>query len=942
MAFDLKNILLKFSGPADDVFGDYIKHAANGGLARYRAIVQTGGKAGQPLYAHVIDMVFTLVRLLDLLELSVEEQRVLMLALSIHDLNKVPEFLHIRSYNEIAVPENIAAELERVGADEFFPAWREYLLDIEALMRAHSGHYQVAGNMLNRRQSRFALGNERVGQLAHLMRGLDKLDLSHDLRETTHKEDFLKDFNAFCSTQYGLVYHVVAEQRGILSNVIHNRVAEYMQTEHDLLPLLYYPDGVVYLIERGREIRLSSEDYDQMGDSVATFLEDQTRGNFADFIKAGNQGIKIQPRCLALGVPFPRMWQEVLNIIERKKYATLDNMETKARERTTQRVGEDEGSAADGVRERLAHVYLLPRDEETLHLGELVRSYYIFLNKHFKKEVDDPWARVYDLLDVPEDSREMFDYFDPNYDRAYALVPELTLNYEETAKRIIEDGRTLLATSTAESSWPQTFRQYVRQNVQFSFQLPDAVDFSGYLKQYVAGNHKQSAYGSTSFETELWRAGDVPKTIKVQQFSNRLAGGPGDPVKRVDPVTKAQFLLEKLNYPPANRASTFYLHIYPYAFYSHAYLAMWRRTVRELAELDISALFIKTDDMLRDLFAGEAIQLHVSASNSNGLPLPGAPEMLGNLLIWPLNAPGANNTEQFWYAFTCAFAMHKFVGGRVVLTRSAVPVTGAGEFGSLLLDEIPLSLEGLLRQNNFDYKEVGNLQQRLRALYDIYARVFNPRSGVNEVLALAESLNDGALGVYHTTERLLLQRMRDDKRASSSEWAIIRAAAQVTPSLKQLSKTMGGTEVIETIEKLARLATEGNLKGKSRNKNSLMTPLDECFSKMQRIEPPIDVGTMRAATASDIFEYLIRIRDKKYIGRATQVKIDAFVNAFFDNLLADTYQGNRQRLLNDEKLIRSAFLFHVRELREARRVEKAAEAEATDKSTETSSQPVTA
>jgi hypothetical protein len=32
MALDLKKILLEFSGPPDDILGDYIRHIANGGL----------------------------------------------------------------------------------------------------------------------------------------------------------------------------------------------------------------------------------------------------------------------------------------------------------------------------------------------------------------------------------------------------------------------------------------------------------------------------------------------------------------------------------------------------------------------------------------------------------------------------------------------------------------------------------------------------------------------------------------------------------------------------------------------------------------------------------------------------------------------------------------------------------------------------------------------
>src|SRR5262245_54606576 len=91
MALDLKTILLTFAGRPDDVLGGYLRTIANEGLTRYRRIIQWGNKDGQPLYAHVIDLVFTFTRLAELLQLNETEQRVTMLALSAHDINKVVE-----------------------------------------------------------------------------------------------------------------------------------------------------------------------------------------------------------------------------------------------------------------------------------------------------------------------------------------------------------------------------------------------------------------------------------------------------------------------------------------------------------------------------------------------------------------------------------------------------------------------------------------------------------------------------------------------------------------------------------------------------------------------------------------------------------------------------------------------------------------------------------
>jgi CRISPR-associated protein Csc3 len=941
MALDLKNIQLKFSGPPDDVLGDYINYIANEGLTRYRHIVQWGNKDGQPLYAHVVDLVFTFARLAEPLGLTADEQRVVMLALSAHDINKVLGEGRPLRFADQARPEHVAPELERLGAEQFFPAWRDYIEDICALIRAHGGHYHHAGNLLDVRKTqdeRFALGGDRVRQLSKLMKAFDTLDLSHSLNECHHKQSFISHLNEFSDTQYQLVSHTVAEQRGILSNALHNQVAKLMQRKKRAQPLLYYPDGVVYLVEQGQPLVVSDENYQQIAEQLAAFLEDQIRGKWRSFVKAGNQGIKVDAKCLELGVSFADIWQEVDNIIQGKNYAAVDDMESKARKRSTDNVGATQSPAADAVRAKLVSEHLLPTTKAQLRLGELIRTYYIFLSKHLKKQVKDPWLRLYDLLAIAQDGQAVYNFFEINYDRAYVVASDLTLSYDEVFERIVADGSQLLGDNAVESSWTPIFSSYVQQQVQFSFQMPSTSELLGHLQQYVQGNHRQSAFGSSAFATELWRAGDVAKSIKVQQFSNRLLAGPGDPVKYIDPITKAQFLLEKLCYAPGFNAITYYLHIYPHAFFSDAYLRMWRATVEELANSyltddKLNALFLKTDDTLRSLFTGaDHVELVASAANSNGLPLPGAPELLGNLLIWPLNAPGKNDTDCFWYAFTCAIAMHHFVGGRVVLTRSAVPILSAEEAANIEIftDEIPLSLRSLLRENGYNYEALPSLEKQLGALYNIQRGV---RSDGDELLPLIRSLNDGPLGIYFAAERFLLKAVKNNKKAKNPEWLTIQQAQTVADDLRTITSEQGGKQVNETIQNLAQLAWDGNLRGQSSEKgyptkNSLMMPIDHCFEGIQAWQEPHDKETIRAVAANNIFEYLGRIRDQTMIGEATRRKIKAFVDVFFDELFGTVYRENRARLLSDEKLIRSAFLFHIREILAKRSAEKADEAKA--------------
>ena len=105
---------------SDSIMSNFIKYVANGGLQRYKTIFQTGAKRGEPLYNHVLNMIFVAERLRPLLDLSDVEAQALYSAIPVHDLNKVVDQSNI-SFNSLATLEAVREELERINVPEFFP-----------------------------------------------------------------------------------------------------------------------------------------------------------------------------------------------------------------------------------------------------------------------------------------------------------------------------------------------------------------------------------------------------------------------------------------------------------------------------------------------------------------------------------------------------------------------------------------------------------------------------------------------------------------------------------------------------------------------------------------------------------------------------------------------------------------------------------------------------
>src|SRR5215470_2849783 len=118
MPADLR--FLKFSGDSEQasdasiVFDDYLREIANKQLRRYKTIIHYGGKQGQSYYSHVMDLVTLAEKLRPAIALDEREMRCILLALTIHDLNKLPAYGKRAdgkyvNYNDAATPENIRA-----------------------------------------------------------------------------------------------------------------------------------------------------------------------------------------------------------------------------------------------------------------------------------------------------------------------------------------------------------------------------------------------------------------------------------------------------------------------------------------------------------------------------------------------------------------------------------------------------------------------------------------------------------------------------------------------------------------------------------------------------------------------------------------------------------------------------------------------------------------
>jgi hypothetical protein len=119
---------------------------------------------------------------------------------------------------------------------------------------------------------------------------------------------------------------------------------------------------------------------------------------------------------------------------------------------------------------------------------------------------------------------------------------------------------------------------------------------------------------------------------------------------------------------------------------------------------------------------------------------------------------------------------------------------------------------------------------------------------------------------------------------------------------------------VEPLQELAAQAWRGHIISSSLKRNSLLKPLDMILDQLEEEPKPEARATVRAALVEVIFGHLERIAPAgRKPGRTKHEAVKQYVDFFFDQVLDGTHHGDVNRLLARGKLLRSAYLFYIRE-----------------------------
>jgi len=415
----------------------------------------------------------------------------------------------------------------------------------------------------------------------------------------------------------------------------------------------------------------------------------------------------------------------------------------------------------------------------------------------------------------------------------------------------------------------------------------------------------------------------------VQLFSNRLGGGPGEPVKRVCGICETQFLVEKLNYREIRNEQTVYLHLFPYSFHTAPFLNGMRTTIKQINRGDMLAGALRlneVDRQMRAAAAGGAVNLKATTRTKEnkaqpyGVYLPRYSETLGSVMTFPINPPSdENDTQKFLFVLQHALLLQRHFGCKVLVSTSSTPSLDKEAFGDVYFDLTPLSARGLIRLNDYhEYQPNTRNPGTLRRLWTQIGWLLNVRAQVatrkNDAMAdLVMAMAEHPLQVFYEAEKLAEGKVREDK-AGDAGW-LLRGVAN---DVRELAMSIGGSEMDaldQQLQRLAEIAWKGGLRGQSLEKNSIMAPLDEVLRKLNVQSVELTPAVLQSAAAMDLYEHVKRIREssgQKFSPPRLQAASEEFVHVFFEDVFKGIYHSKVARLLSHEKILRSAFHLYIR------------------------------
>jgi len=335
------DLLRRAVEPDDKPLLDYVEYVAPRLLEEFSLITAKGGAGkgypewnpkwseshDQSMLSHILNGIFPTLRIMRQSgqPLSDLEERLYLIGYTLHDLDKVARVRNL-SVADLERKEQFLSFLrdwlDRLNVRAFLPNIDDHLEDLAWLILNTQSVWGA-----NRNLSGFALtlNTRRLGVLQEMCTFSDKIAYFVKAPSDAARRDDLRDILLKLSGgKFEFGYHQIAENKGMLTNVINNTLLALLRDELGWLPLLFFPTGVVYLRPHGAQVKLPSID------TVAEKAEIRLRTYCQTRLEQGLMGFNRGP----LGLKFPDYYRIFFSTAKLLKIVAIGCFQKIADEKT--------------------------------------------------------------------------------------------------------------------------------------------------------------------------------------------------------------------------------------------------------------------------------------------------------------------------------------------------------------------------------------------------------------------------------------------------------------------------------------------------------------------------------------------------------------------------------------------------------------------------------
>lgn len=944
------------------VFNDYYEKISSKNLKEYKKVIQYGMKKNQTLYSHVLSMIGVLDGIKNILPVNEVELRALMVAITIHDLNKLEENAG-KSYSRIISEQNkkgeyanIFRECELLNVEDFFPKYKEYIEDIRAIIGQHSAHTSSFAENLICNPERYKLGEEKIEILISIIRALDVLDLSKTMDEEEKKRQFLTHINnatKYKGKHYKLVTHTISEDRGILTNICHNTIVTLLQ-EKGFITVAYYKEGVLYLVE-DKEVAFLEGDRENLLESCIKSIKSKIFKDFKVYIKNVQSGIKVDEKCLEIA-SIENIVYEIKNRCEKSKIPDINKknnviktvidqykdiysreklediealmeklkieIEVEKDKKALSNLNKSlkknaellkEQRASKGILDRKENeAYYIDANEDKLRFSEFIRAFYTFINMYvIDKNTTLSWNEIYNFFNITQEDRDYLDAFEGLYIRPYVLGQMIYDDYkvkdEELINKMIkylEDNISNKEDKGEDSVWVD-LKDYFNQNLILSFDNSIVLKRENQLKKYAEKKGSKCCLCSSEYETSSWMAMDVPYKLKIQNFSNKINAGVREPKRNICSICNIEYLLHKVTYSSNMEVSRRYLSILPRGFNTKSHIRAFRQSINEFRNKDIGAIYFNEYRTFMKQ-ANENIQdiePLFTAANVNGIAIPNYSETLTNYFILPIHLVKKDNETSKWVStLLYALAFNIYFDSKIVISEFPVPILNQNEIEEIYVGDVPVPFKNLFEKQW--------TKDECLSTVKLFINLFS----------MAKTLGETADIVYDSLKALAKGRTnfiyciyKKLKNKGDNPSFKINEIKHFVDEI--LSYVEDGEMLVSNIKKLALFANEnyirGSINGGSIKDNAINKPLNIIMDILCRWDTAIYTKEdISALCKREIQKYFERI--DPYYGKKKIEAVENYVDLFMEKILDEALDGKVYNLENEKKNILSTYSYYYR------------------------------